>query len=147
TFVGTSGRVFPKEMKAAPLLRAWLHRLRAMGLKVHVRHVWLGWADDGALLFDTPNGQVRAQASATVLAMGGASWPRLGSNGAWQPVLAEKGVQTVPFQPSNGGFECSWSAHFVERYAGQPLKSVALAQKPDTNDTQPEFRRGECMIT
>lgn len=147
TFVGSSGRVFPREMKAAPLLRAWLHRLREMGLRVHVRHVWRGWSEQDDLLFDSPQGQVTARPDATVLAMGGASWPRLGSDGAWQLLLEQKGVKTAPFLPSNCGFECGWSEHFIERYAGQPLKSVALAQELEGSDAEPVFRRGECMLT
>src|SRR5690606_16954972 len=103
TFVGSSGRVFPKEMKAAPLLRAWLQRLRASGVSLHARHRWLGWSEDGSLLIDTPDGQVLKRHDAVVLALGGASWARLGSDGAWQPVLAGKGVDLVPLQPANGG--------------------------------------------
>ena len=128
TFVGTSGRVFPADMKAAPLLRAWLHRLRHGGVRFHMRHRWSGWAPDGALLFDTPAGQIQAQADAVVLALGGASWSRLGSDGAWVPLLTARGVGVAPLLPSNCGFDVAggWSGHFSTRFAGQPFKSVAI---------------------
>jgi predicted flavoprotein YhiN len=105
TFVGSSGLVFPKDMKAAPLLRAWLHRLRHVGVQFSMRHRWLGWSDDGALKFSTPAGEVFAQADAVVLALGGGSWKRLGSDGAWVPLLADRGVAVAPLQPSNCGFD------------------------------------------
>jgi predicted flavoprotein YhiN len=105
TFIGSSGRVFPKDMKAAPLLRAWLHRLRAAGVQFSMRHRWLGWADDGALRFATPAGEVTAQADAVILALGGGSWARLGSDGAWVALLAERGVPVAPLRPSNSGFD------------------------------------------
>ena len=124
TFVGTSGRVFPSEMKAAPLLRAWLHRLRAAGVHFHVRHRWLGWEEDGSLRFATPQGEVALQADVVILALGGGSWARLGSDGAWVPLLAARGVQIQPLRPSNCGFDVAWSNHFRERFAGQPVKSV-----------------------
>jgi len=127
TFVGSSGRVFPTDMKAAPLLRAWLHRLRGQGVRLHMRHRWLGWAEAGALRFDTPQGSLTVSPSATVLALGGASWPRLGSDGAWWPWLQARGVDLAPLQPSNCGFDVGWSEHFSTRYAGEPLKSVAIA--------------------
>ncbi|HEY9280258.1 MAG TPA: TIGR03862 family flavoprotein [Eoetvoesiella sp.] len=142
TFVGSSGRVFPKEMKAAPLLRAWLQRLRASGVKVHARHVWRGWTDDGALLLDTPQGTTVRRADAVVLALGGGSWSRLGSDGAWQSLLEDKGVVVAPLQPANCGFLADWSPYFSERFAGQPLKSVAIAPQGDFG-----MRRGECMVT
>jgi uncharacterized flavoprotein (TIGR03862 family) len=126
TFVGSSGRVFPTDMKAAPLLRAWLHRLRVRGVSFHMRHRWQGWADDGALVFGTPAGVQRHRADATVLALGGASWQRLGSDGAWVPLLAARGVGLVPLQPSNCGFDVDWSEHLTQRHAGAPLKSVAI---------------------
>jgi uncharacterized flavoprotein (TIGR03862 family) len=128
TFVGTSGRVFPAEMKAAPLLRAWLHRLRAAGVRFHMRHRFVGWAPDGALRFDAPGGEHIAQADAVVLALGGASWPRLGSDGAWVPLLAGHGVDVAPLAPANCGFDVrnGWSAYFAQRFAGQPFKSVAI---------------------
>lgn len=127
TFVGTSGRVFPREMKAAPLLRAWLHRLRESGVRLHVRHRWIGWNAHGdALRFDTPQGEVSIAADAVVLALGGGSWAKLGSDGAWLPWLAQRGIEIAPLQPANCGFEVQWSAHFRERYAGEPVKSVVL---------------------
>ena len=124
TFVGTSGRVFPKEMKAAPLLRAWLHRLRMAGVDLRVRHRWLGWDADGALRFMTPDGERSARFDAVVLALGGGSWAKLGSDGAWVLLLADRGVAVAPLQPANCGFDVAWSAHFGERFAGYPVKSV-----------------------
>jgi uncharacterized flavoprotein (TIGR03862 family) len=126
TFVGSSSRVFPQDMKAAPLLRAWLHRLRDQGVRFHMRHHWTGWAADGGLHFDGPSGGLQIRPAATVLALGGASWQRLGSDGAWWPWLAAKGVPLAPLQPSNCGFEVAWSEHFRSRHAGEPLKSVAI---------------------
>lgn len=131
TFVGTSGRVFPADMKAAPLLRAWLHRLRAAGVQFHMRHRWLGGTEaalsPAVLRFATPAGEVQAEASAVVLALGGASWPRLGSDGAWVPWLQAHGVAVDALQPANCGFDVGWSEHFSARFAGQPFKSVAIA--------------------
>ncbi|HJV93893.1 MAG TPA: TIGR03862 family flavoprotein [Azonexus sp.] len=127
TFVGTSGRVFPTEMKAAPLLRAWLHRLRGQGVQFHVRHRWLGWADDGALRFATPAGEIRQPAAAVILALGGGSWAKLGSDGAWVPLLGTRGVAVAPLKPANCGFDVKWSAYFSERFAGQPVKPVIAA--------------------
>jgi len=127
TFVGSSERVFPVDMKAAPLLRAWLHRLRARGVRFHMRHRWHGWDDTGGLIFDAPHGRVRLNPAATVLALGGASWPRLGSDGAWWPWLQARGVDLAPLAPSNCGFDVAWSAFFSQRFAGEPLKSVALS--------------------
>lgn len=124
TFVGTSGRVFPTEMKAAPLLRAWLHRLRVQGVLFHVRHRWLGWADDGSLRFATPAGEVTYHADAVILALGGGSWAKLGSDGAWVPLLAARGIAIAPLKPANCGFDVGWSKHFSERHAGQPVKAV-----------------------
>ncbi len=131
TFVGSSGRVFPTDMKAAPLLRAWLHRLRTSGVRLHMRHRWLGWAEAGtvphALRFATPEGERVVRARAVVLALGGASWARLGSDGAWVPWLAERGIDIAPLRPSNCGFDVArWSGHLRERFAGAPLKNVAL---------------------
>ena len=139
TFVGTSGRVFPSDMKAAPLLRAWLHRLRhpanGVGVQFHMRHRWSGWQADISgnvaptqLTFDTPQGPVQVQADAVVLALGGGSWARLGSNGAWVPWLQARGVAVAPLLPSNCGFDVlgGWSEHFSSRFAGQPFKSVAI---------------------
>ena len=129
TFVGTSGRVFPTDMKAAPLLRAWLHRLRAAGVRFHMRHRWLGWDAQGQPCFSTAAGTHAVACDALVLALGGGSWARLGSDGAWVQVLAEAGVAVQPLQPSNCGFDVAggWTALFAERYAGQPFKSVAIA--------------------
>jgi uncharacterized flavoprotein (TIGR03862 family) len=127
TFVGSSGRVFPVDMKAAPLLRAWLHRLREQGLRLHQRHRWLGFGAGHALRFETPQGEVGVLPQATVLALGGASWPQLGSNGAWWPELQARGVGLAPLQPSNCGFDVGWSEHLRSRFAGEPLKSVAIA--------------------
>jgi uncharacterized flavoprotein (TIGR03862 family) len=124
TFVGSSGRVFPTEMKAAPLLRAWLHRLRGLGVHFHVRHRWLGWAADGALRFATPAGDIQFSADAVILALGGGSWAKLGSDGAWVPLLRERGVSIAPLKPANCGFDVGWSAHFSARFAGQPVKPV-----------------------
>ncbi|MGE4050991.1 MAG: TIGR03862 family flavoprotein [Piscinibacter sp.] len=132
TFVGTSGRIFPTDMKAAPLLRAWLHRLRASGVRLHMRHRWLGWtaAQEGgaqALRFASPSGEVVVHADAIVLALGGASWARLGSDGAWVPLLAEQGVHVSALRPSNCGFDVArWSEHLRTKFAGAPLKNVAL---------------------
>ncbi|MDR7306678.1 TIGR03862 family flavoprotein [Rhodoferax saidenbachensis] len=134
TFVGTSGRVFPKDMKAAPLLRAWLQRLRnptqadAVGVQFHMRHRWVGW-DAQTLLLDTPQGRQPVRAKATVLALGGGSWARLGSDGAWVPLLAQQGVTVAPLLPANCGFEVQggWSEFFRTKFAGQPFKSVAIA--------------------
>jgi uncharacterized flavoprotein (TIGR03862 family) len=125
TFVGTSGRVFPTEMKAAPLLRAWLHRLRGQGVQFHVRHRWLGWAADSGLRFATPAGEIAIKADAVILALGGGSWAKLGSDGAWVPLLLERGVPVVPLKPANCGFDVAWSAYFSERFAGAPVKAVA----------------------
>lgn len=127
TFVGSSGRVFPTDMKAAPLLRAWLHRLRSTGVSFHVRHRWLGWTEDGAMRFASPEGEVTRTFDAVILALGGGSWSRLGSDGAWVPLLQSRQVDVAALKPSNCGFNVTWSAHFRDRFAGQPLKSVALA--------------------
>lgn len=151
TFVGSSGRVFPTDMKAAPLLRSWLQRLRQSGVQFFMRHRWLGWADDGALRFESPAGQTLVTADAVILALGGGSWARLGSDGAWVPLLHAKGVDVRPLQPSNCGFDAAgrigsgWSAHFAERFAGQPFKSVAISCG---DEASPAFsRRGEFVAT
>lgn len=125
TFVGTSGRVFPNEMKAAPLLRAWLHRLRSNGVQFRMRHRWLGWVEND-LRFDTPDGERIVQADAVVLALGGGSWPQLGSTGIWQSILSQRGIAVEPLKPANCGFETVWSDYFRERFAGQPLKPVSI---------------------
>ncbi|WP_170873098.1 TIGR03862 family flavoprotein [Azonexus hydrophilus] len=147
TFIGTSGRVFPTEMKAAPLLRAWLHRLRGQGVRFHVRHRWLGWGDDGSLRFATPDGEVFVHAAATVLALGGGSWAKLGSDGRWVDVLRAAGVSVAPLQPANCGFDVAWSAHFRERFAGQPVKPVVgscgqLRQQGEFNITDSGIEGG-----
>jgi uncharacterized flavoprotein (TIGR03862 family) len=126
TFVGSSGRVFPKAFKASPLLRAWLRRLDTMGVQLKLRHRWTGWDSEGRLLFQTPDGLRSVTASATVLALGGASWPRLGSDGGWSGVLAQRGVAIAPLRPANCGFTVAWSEVFKDRFAGQPLKTVQL---------------------
>ena len=151
TFVGTSGRVFPADLKAAPLLRAWLHRLRAAGVKFAMRHRWTGWDADGALRFDTPDGERRLAPRATLLALGGASWPQLGSDGAWVPWLAARGVDLAPLQPANCGFDvgptaahpsaAGWSERFASEFAGQPVKPVALSAEGFP------VRAGEFVIT
>ena len=126
TFVGSSGRVFPKAMKASPLFRAWLKRLEELGVRNHLRHDWTGWSGD-ALAFRTPDGSVEARPDITVLALGGASWPKLGGTGGWTGVLAARGVDIAPFRAANAGFHVAWSPHFIDRFAGQPLKTIALA--------------------
>ncbi len=183
TFVGSSGRVFPNDMKAAPLLRAWLHRLRVAGVRFHMRHRWTGWmgCSEGTaaagdvpqtLRFDTPTGAVDASAEAVVLALGGASWARLGSDGAWVPWLAARGVEVAALQPSNCGFDVAragpdaeanananaaaaaaahgslqpgWTEHFRSRFAGHPMKTVALAMQAP--DGRPQAQAGEFVIT
>ncbi len=145
TFVGTSGRVFPVGLKTFPLLRAWLLRLRQEGVVLHARHVWRGWGEDGSLRFETPEGEKAVRAQATVLALGGGSWPRLGSTGAWVPLLAERGVRVAPLRPSNCGFDVEWTEHFRARYAGQPVKSVVLCFTDSRGDA---FRQqGEFVVT
>lgn len=158
TFVGSSGKVFPRDMKAAPLLRAWLQRLKSAGVQFHHRHRWLGWAGESAreLRFATPAGEAVAEADAVVLALGGGSWAKLGSDGAWVPALRERGVDVAPLQPANCGFDVltkdaasqprtGWSEHLRERFAGEPLKAVSLRVD---GLRQPRFeRRGEFVIT
>ena len=140
TFVGSSGRVFPQAMKASPLLRAWLRRLDGLGVELKLKHRWRGWGDDGALLFQTPDGEQRVASHATVLALGGASWPRLGSDGGWVDLLAGKGIAIAPLRPANCGFTVAWSALLRERFEGQPLKGIALSFGGRSV-------RGEAMIT
>ena len=151
TFVGSSQRVFPTDMKAAPLLRAWLHRLRhpeGAGLPVtfHMRHRWTGWNGD-ALMFDSPQGAVQVRARATLLALGGASWSRLGSDGAWVPRLQAEGIEVAPLLPSNCGFDVAggWSPFFLERFAGQAFKSVAIRATDSLGHTFQ--RKGEFVAT
>ncbi|WP_426158878.1 TIGR03862 family flavoprotein [Pseudomonas sp. TSRC2-2] len=142
TFIGSSGRVFPTDMKAAPLLRAWLKRLRDSGVVIHTRHRWLGWDANGAMRIDSPEGEIRVTPDATLLALGGGSWSRLGSDGAWMLPLEQRGVDLAPLQPSNCGFEVqAWSDLLVNKFAGAPLKNIAIG----LNDDIP--RLGECVIT
>ncbi|GLK48815.1 NAD(FAD)-utilizing dehydrogenase [Brevundimonas intermedia] len=138
TFVGSSGRVFPRAMKASPLLRAWLVRLEGRGVEIRTRSRWTGWRD-GALVFETPDGERLERPDAVVLALGGASWPRLGSDGAWKPWLETAGIAVAPFRPANVGFDLDWSPRFRERFAGQPLKGVAVTHGDKTV-------RGEAMV-
>jgi uncharacterized flavoprotein (TIGR03862 family) len=145
TFVGTSGRVFPDEMKAAPLLRAWLHRLREAGVKIHVRHRWCGWEDDGALRFETPHGQHTERHAAVVLALGGASWPQLGSDGDWTDLLQARGVTVSNLRPSNCGFDVDWSNHFSSRFNGQPVKAVTASFIESSGATH--RKQGEFVVT
>jgi hypothetical protein len=140
TFAGSSGRVFPKAFKASPLLRAWLRRLDAQGVRFAFRHRWSGWDDHGRLNFETPEGERAIEADATVLALGGASWPRLGSDGAWTKLLTERGVSISPLRPANCGFLVKWSDVFKQRFEGQPLKSGAFKFGTETV-------RGEAIVT
>jgi uncharacterized flavoprotein (TIGR03862 family) len=145
TYVGTSDRVFPLDRKAAPLLRGWVRRLREQGVRFHVHHRWLGWADDGALRFATPNDELTVAAHATVLALGGGSWPELGSDGAWAPVLAAQGVDVAALQPANCGFDVGWSEHLAQRHAGAPLKPI-VAHWHDAEGVEHALQ-GECVLT
>ncbi|ALV05892.1 BaiN/RdsA family NAD(P)/FAD-dependent oxidoreductase [Roseateles depolymerans] len=180
TFVGTSGRVFPKDLKAAPLLRAWLHRLRGQGVRLHMRHRWLGWTEEGGCRFQGPDGESVWRGDAVVLALGGASWPQLGSDGRWVPLLTEAGADVRALRPANCGFdlgrrradasvagdtaqatgaqsagtvgaagaasrEAGWTPFFVEKFAGQPVKPVALSvSSPDGREFS---RQGEFVVT
>jgi uncharacterized flavoprotein (TIGR03862 family) len=139
TFVGSSGRVFPKALKASPLLRAWLARLTGLGVEIRTRHEWRGWTEGGALQFSTPDGEIEVRAEATVLALGGASWPRLGSDGAWVGMLRDAGAEVAPLRPANMGFDVAWSP-VMQGFAGQPLKGIALTFAGRTV-------RGEAMVT
>ncbi len=145
TFVGTSGRVFPTDRKAAPLLRGWVHRLREDGVRFHVQHRWLGWRDDGALRFAAPEGEIAVHADATVLALGGGSWPELGSDGAWVPALEARGIDVAPLRPANCGFDIGWSEHFAQRHAGAPLKPVIAHWQDELG--LPHELQGECVVT
>ncbi len=145
TFVGSSGRVFPADMKAAPLLRAWLHRLREAGVKFHMRHRWCGWNEQGALRFSTAEGERVVHADAVVLALGGGSWARLGSDGAWVALLAQRGVGVAPLRPANCGFDVAWSEHFSSRFAGHPLKAVKVSFTDAQGDVH--TRQGDVMVT
>jgi len=145
TFAGSSGRVFPAGLKAAPLLRAWLHRLRSAGVGFHARHRWVGWNEDGTLRFVTPRGERAARADAVVLALGGGSWPQLGSDGAWAPLIEQRGVAVSPLLPANCGFDVGWTPHFRGRFAGEPVKPVIVAY----TDREGRQRRqpGEFIVT
>lgn len=145
TFVGTSGRIFPVDLKAAPLLRLWLRRLRLNGVQFHVRHRWCGWDEQGRLRFLTVEGISLVQADATVLALGGGSWPQLGSDAGWVKILSERQVPIVPLQPANCGFDIRWSEHFRAKFAGHPVKTVALVVKGRDGTTI--RRMGEFVIT
>jgi len=145
TYVGSSGRVFPVDRKAAPLLRGWVRRLKEQGVRLHVQHRWTGWADDGALRLETPDGEVTVQADAVVLAMGGGSWPQLGSDAAWVAPLAARSIEMVPLQPANCGFDVDWTAYFRERQAGAPLKPLVAHWVG--LDGQPRTLQGECVIS
>jgi hypothetical protein len=145
TFVGTSGRIFPTDLKAAPLLRAWLRRLRTAGVRFHVRHRWIGWDVQGALLFTTPGGNRSVQADAVVLALGGGSWPKLGSDASWVPLLAGRGIHIAPLQPANCGFDVGWSEHFRTKFAGHPVKSVAIVMRNESGAES--WHPGEFIIT
>lgn len=144
TFIGSSGRVFPTDMKAAPLLRAWLHRLRESGVRFHMRHRWLGWEGE-SLRFAAPEGEQRVQFDAVILALGGASWPRLGSDGAWVPLLEERRVEVAPLAPANCGFDVDWSTHFSGKHAGAPLTTVAVVYE-DRDGTRAR-RQGQFVVT
>ena len=145
TYVGTSGRVFPMDRKAAPLLRGWVRRLRDGGVRFHVGHRWTGWAEGGVLRFETSGGEHLARADAVILALGGGSWPQLGSDGAWQPLLRGQGIDVAPLLPSNCGFDIDWSAHFAARHAGAPLKPV-IAYWRDLRGNAHALQ-GECLVT
>ncbi len=145
TFIGSSGRVFPVDLKAAPLLRGWVRRLRESGVKFHMHHRWLGWDEAGALRFATPDGEAGVAADAVVLALGGGSWAKLGSDGTWLPLLAARGIAVAPLQPSNCGFDVEWSEHFATRHQGQPVKSVVARFAGDKCD--PITQQGEFVIT
>src|SRR5687768_11032838 len=140
TFVGSSGRVFPKALKASPLLRAWLKRLDSLGVTLALRHRWIGWDRDDRLKFQTPDGERIVAADTTIMALGGASWPRLGSDGAWIQQLASSGIAMSPLRPANCAFTVAWSGIFRDRFEGQPLKNVALSFGPHSV-------RGEVLIT
>lgn len=140
TFIGSSGRIFPKEMKASPLLRAWVQRLQTNGVTFHMRHRWKGWQEK-FLIFDSPTGEIKIKPDATILALGGASWPKLGSRGEWVLWLEEAaGISIKPFHPANCGFIVNWSKHFSEKFHGHPMKSVVLSFK--------DFKqKGEFVLT
>ncbi|MFZ6658530.1 TIGR03862 family flavoprotein [Undibacterium sp. TJN19] len=143
TYVGSSGRVFPVDMKAAPLLRNWLHRLRTQGVRFHMRHRWLGWADAGMLTFMTPDGEVAVPAKAVILALGGGSWARLGSDGAWVDIVRQRGLPVAELQAANCGFDVGWTDFFKSRFAGQPLLTVAARAQ----SSGLPMRQGQFVLT
>ena len=155
TFVGSSGRVFPSDMKAAPMLRAWLHRLKEAGVRFHMRHKWVGWSNDDAanmadaasptVRFMTPAGEQQVRADAVVFALGGASWPRLGSDATWVPLMSARDVPVEPLRPANCGFDANWSDYFRDRFAGQPVKPVAITLTDVDGNVQ--HRQGEFVVT
>lgn len=145
TFEGSSGRVFPKDLKAAPLLRVWIRRLRQAGVRFHMRHRWSGWDEQGGLCFATPEGSRSVQADAAVLALGGGSWPKLGSDASWVPLLAGRGLRIAPLQPANCGFDVGWSEHFRTKFAGHPVKSVAIIVRSEAGAES--WHPGEFVIT
>jgi uncharacterized flavoprotein (TIGR03862 family) len=144
TFTGSSGRVFPSDLKAAPLLRGWVRRLRESGVRFHVHHRWLGWNGD-ALRFATPEGEIEVHADAAILALGGGSWPQLGSDGAWQALLSARGVEVAPLQAANCGFDIDWSEHLASRHAGAPLKPL-VAHWRDAQGGEQQLQ-GECVVS
>ncbi|MGT2472478.1 TIGR03862 family flavoprotein [Paraburkholderia terrae] len=150
TFVGSSGRVFPTDMKAAPMLRAWLHRLREAGVQFHMRHKWIGWAEPASsdahgLRFATPEGEREVSADAVVFALGGGSWARLGSDAAWVPLMQQREIPVAPLLPANCGFDADWTDYFRERYPGQPVKPVSIAI--ESMDGTVQHRQGEFVVT
>ncbi|MCW2065028.1 UNVERIFIED_ORG: putative flavoprotein (TIGR03862 family) [Stenotrophomonas maltophilia] len=145
TYVGSSGRVFPVDRKAAPLLRGWVRRLKEQGVRLHVNHRWLGWSEDGALRFATETGVLDVRADATVLALGGGSWPQLGSDGAWVPALQARAVDIAPLQSANCGFDVAWTPFFAQRHAGAPLKPVVAHWHG--LDGEPRSLQGECVAS
>lgn len=140
TFIGSSGRVFPKGMKTTPLLNAWLDQLKDSGLQIFIRHKWIGWGEDNSLHFETPDGEKIVEADATILALGGGSRPELGSDGSWIPLLIERGVEIAPLKPSNCGFDLNWTDLFRDKFEGEPIKPVAISFKD-------ERKQGEFIIT
>src|SRR6476469_8270391 len=144
TYVGSSSRVFPMDRKAAPLLRTWVRRLRESGVRFHMHHRWLGWDDDGHHRFETPEGAATIASDASIIALGGGSWPQLGSDGTWLPILRERGVDVATLQPSNCGFDVEWSAHFAQQHAGSPLKPVVAHWADAAGE---HALQGECVVT
>lgn len=140
TFTGSSGRIFPKAMKASPLLRSWLSRLASLDAKLHVNHTWTGWNDLEQLCFSTPEGKLTVSAKSTILALGGNSWPKLGSVGEWRELLIKRSVLLNPFEPTNCGFNVNWSDHFKTKFAGQPVKNV------NANHGE-NYKKGDFIIT